>query len=70
MPEEELDLLQFTARIMAEPRAGPSKIVWRKPWDLHPAAAFLTTCQTVFSEMPCPQSFYPPDRHIGIADRL
>jgi hypothetical protein len=41
MPEEELDLFQFAARIMAEPRAGPSKIVWRKPWDLHARRSLL-----------------------------
>ena len=32
------------------------------------ATVFLTTCQTVFSEMPSPMAF-PPDRHIGREDR-
>jgi hypothetical protein len=41
MPEKELDLLKLSSRIMAEPRTGSSKIVWRKPWNVHARGSLL-----------------------------
>ena len=41
MPEEELDLLKLASRIMAEPRTGPSEIMWRETWNVHARGSLL-----------------------------
>jgi hypothetical protein len=41
MPKKELDLLKLATRIMAEPRTESSKIMWRKPWNVHTRGSLL-----------------------------
>jgi hypothetical protein len=41
MPEKKLDLFQFAARIMAEPRTGPAQIMWRKMGNVHARGSLL-----------------------------
>jgi hypothetical protein len=60
MPEKELDLLKLAARIMAESRTRSPKICGARREMFMLAAVFLTTCQTVFSEMPYPHWFTRP----------
>src|SRR5207247_10957103 len=70
MPEKELDLLKLAARIMAEPRIGSSKIMRRKPWNVHARVSFLDHVPDLsFLKCRIPR-VYPPHRHIGIADHF
>ena len=41
MPEEKLDLFKLASRIMAEPRTGPSRIMWRETWNVHAGSSLL-----------------------------
>ena len=41
MPEKKLDLLKLAAGIMTESSTGPSKIVWRKTWNIHARGSLL-----------------------------
>jgi hypothetical protein len=63
MPQKKLDLFKLTAGIMAKSCAGSSKIMRTSRGMFMFAAAFLTTCQTIFSEIPSPQIFPARQTH-------
>src|SRR6266550_9583489 len=60
MPQEELDLLQFASRSMAEPCTGPSQIVWRQLRHADALGGFLHNVPNRLHRhaiSPCPSNF-------------
>jgi hypothetical protein len=41
IPKERFNLLKLASRIVAEPRTGPSEILWRETWNVHARGSLL-----------------------------
>jgi len=57
MPEDKLDLLKLASRITAGDAQDLRRSCGARRGMSMLAAVFVTTCRTVFCEMPCPHSF-------------